>query len=103
MRPTLFYKDIMGVREGERRPWSEELEGLARILPRRCYGDCDPLNDDEFGVGHEECEGRGWLYPEMPSWFMDWERRGGKREFIEDDWRWGLNQVWRAMGILEEE
>ena len=96
MKPNLFAEDILGVREGERRPWSEELESLARILPRRYPSH---IGHDKEGVSSEIasgpcniCEGRGWLYPDKPESVMLLSNAA---------WHVKLEIIWQAMGILE--
>jgi len=112
MRPTLYADDILGVREGERRPWEDELEILARVLPLRCPCDTQPTSIKP----PVDCDGRGWLYPDPPDWWEDLimndeflrreyteERRRDMLDTMTEEWHKQLRNVWRAMGILEED
>ncbi len=108
MRPTLYVTDIPDNLEvvGEVVPalnGAIGLRSLKRILPLRCPS--PPCHDgelhiydgdgDEWRIVSKEddplCEGRGWLYPDPPYWFME----------DSSDWHWMTycETTWRAMGI----
>ncbi len=117
MRPTLYANDIPDDLQvvGDVVPalnGAIALRNVKRILPLRCFDSkaCDPLNDDEFGVGHQECDGRGFLYPDPPDWWtagyvdevaatMEQQHPGTLKGL----WEEHLRETWRAMGILEED
>ena len=113
--PTLYADDLDYLD-------SAVVDTLKRILPIRCpHPKCDdgkvtvgaPCPDDlnrsnadgpqvSCGVyhletvDHDTCEGRGWLFPDMPDWWYepaDCER--------ETPWKAFCKDMWRAMGIWE--
>jgi len=107
--PTLFADDITATLESRDIDAAESswdaIDAVMRILPRRCPG------EEVVGhkAGHDECasrigcpgcpicDGRGWLYPDMPDFMID----AILPQAAYNDWHDLSETVWRAMGILE--
>ena len=108
MRPTLFADAIPDEIHSERKYWMnarEALRVLKPILPKRCgrcLGEGRSMEaTEEFGPETLErcdtCEGRGWLYPDMPDW---WAEDWNPPDLM---WRRQCTYTWRVLGILEDE
>ncbi len=114
MKPTLYADDL---EHGDALIWNSDMnDALKRILPRRC-----PRRlPDDLGGGHtdidlrfriqdgepstevvecHDCDGRGWLYPDLPD---DWDDWGTPNYVEEPDWEFFCLTAWRTMGILED-
>ncbi len=116
MRPTLYADDR---NEAEFQTWMpdgtlnfdhgkynyERAQVLDRVLPLRCPNIEDADHDR---LGCFDCDGRGFLYPDQPDWFDDtWNNLqydGGPPTMAPSDlWPELCEQVWRHMGILEDD
>ncbi len=93
MRPTLYEDDLplfTGI---------SALGALRRVLPLRCPG------ADEQGCACSDSDGkpRGWLYPDQPDWWYEDSPFDGSLDPDENGWHQHCHDVWRHMGILEED
>ena len=108
-KPTVYADDLSKRTDGAL-IWNSDMNSALRsILPTRC-SECWGLGDSKertatttSGMEYttwicDQCEGRGWLYPEAPA--------GSGMVLVVEfgyrmSWECIVRSVWRAMGIWE--
>ena len=86
MKPTLYADDLDGY-------FGEAIEAIVRILPVRCPAHVETSGDygAGFEIACEDCDGRGFGFPDMPDWWgvlVDGFGAEGKwHRHCEDTWR----------------